>query len=110
MRSEHGWVFCLNRLWACSDFGAIFGDLLPGNTCKLDAPEGQDITDGLEIKVNLGGVWKQSLTELSGGQRCVGAAAAESCAAVCLRPCSRDRAGRRWRCVGVFPGRWWPCR
>jgi len=25
--------------------------------------------DGLEIKVQLGSVWKQSLTELSGGQR-----------------------------------------
>src|SRR6267142_1849351 len=28
--------------------------------------------DGLEIKVQLGSVWKQSLTELSGGQRCAG--------------------------------------
>ena len=27
--------------------------------------------DGLEVKVQLGTVWKQSLTELSGGQRCV---------------------------------------
>jgi structural maintenance of chromosome 2 len=27
------------------------------------------ISDGLEVKVCLGGVWKQSLTELSGGQR-----------------------------------------
>jgi chromosome segregation ATPase len=26
--------------------------------------------DGLEIKVQLDNVWKQSLTELSGGQRC----------------------------------------
>ncbi|KAJ8323186.1 Structural maintenance of chromosomes protein 2 [Batrachochytrium dendrobatidis] len=51
------------------DFGLIFGDLLPGNTCKLEASEGQDITEGLEIKVCLGGAWKQSLTELSGGQR-----------------------------------------
>lgn len=51
------------------DFGAIFGDLLPGNTSKLEPPEGQDITEGLEVKVALGGVWKQSLTELSGGQR-----------------------------------------
>lgn len=53
------------------DFGGIFGDLLPGNTAKLEPPEGQDITEGLEVKVNLGGVWKQSLTELSGGQRLV---------------------------------------
>jgi structural maintenance of chromosome 2 len=50
------------------DFGAIFGDLLHGNTCKLEAVDG-DITQGIEIKVCLGGVWKQSLTELSGGQR-----------------------------------------
>lgn len=28
-----------------------------------------DITEGLEVKVRLGQVWKQSLTELSGGQR-----------------------------------------
>jgi structural maintenance of chromosome 2 len=27
--------------------------------------------DGLEVKVQLGSVWKQSLTELSGGQRSV---------------------------------------
>jgi len=26
--------------------------------------------DGLEMKVQLGSVWKQGLTELSGGQRC----------------------------------------
>ncbi|KAI8086313.1 uncharacterized protein BX664DRAFT_335502 [Halteromyces radiatus] len=51
------------------DFAAIFGDLLAGNTCKLQAPEGKTISEGLEVKVCLGGVWKQSLTELSGGQR-----------------------------------------
>lgn len=51
------------------DFAEIFGDLLAGNTCKLQAPEGKLISDGLEVKVCLGGVWKQSLTELSGGQR-----------------------------------------
>jgi len=51
------------------DFGTIFGDLLPGNSAKLDVLEDKDISEGLEIKVNLGGVWKQSLTELSGGQR-----------------------------------------
>jgi len=51
------------------DFGLIFNDLLPGNTAKLDPPEGKEITDGLEVKVCLGKVWKQSLTELSGGQR-----------------------------------------
>ncbi|KAH8925426.1 RecF/RecN/SMC protein [Atractiella rhizophila] len=51
------------------DFGAIFGDLLPGNTCKLEPMQGKDITEGLEVKVRLGQVWKASLTELSGGQR-----------------------------------------
>jgi chromosome segregation ATPase len=52
-----------------SDFGAIFGDLLPGNTAMLAPCEGKTIADGLEVKVCLGGVWKESLTELSGGQR-----------------------------------------
>src|SRR2546430_2993168 len=47
-------------------------DLLPGgNTAKL-VPIDDDvgrIQEGLEVKVCLGKVWKQSLTELSGGQR-----------------------------------------
>ena len=51
------------------DFGGIFAELLPGNFAKLQPPEGQDLTQGLEVKVRLGNVWKQSLTELSGGQR-----------------------------------------
>ena len=54
-----------------SDFGGIFAELLPGNFAKLQPPEGKDLTEGLEVKVQLGSVWKQSLTELSGGQRCV---------------------------------------
>lgn len=52
-----------------SDFGDIFAELLPGNYAKLQPPEGQELTQGLEVKVRLGSVWKQSLTELSGGQR-----------------------------------------
>ena len=51
------------------DFGAIFGELLPGNYAMLQPPEGQDVTQGLEVRVRLGATWKQSLTELSGGQR-----------------------------------------
>jgi hypothetical protein len=51
------------------DFGGIFAELLPGNFAKLQPPDGQDLMDGLEVKVQLGTVWKQSLTELSGGQR-----------------------------------------
>lgn len=56
------------------DFGAIFAELLPpagANWCKLEPPEGQSLTDGLDIKVCLGSVWKASLSELSGGQRSV---------------------------------------
>ena len=69
MRS--GFTHAYLGLLLVSDFGNIFGELLPGNTSKLEAPEGGDIMDGLEIKVRLGAVWKQSLTELSGGQRYV---------------------------------------
>merc|ERR1712060_931922 len=43
--------------------------LLPHANAKLEPPQGMDPTEGLEIKVGFHGVWKQSLTELSGGQR-----------------------------------------
>jgi len=61
----------LHRTWqkVNGDFGQIFAELLPGNFAKLEPPEGKDVTEGLEVKVCLGKVWKQSLTELSGGQR-----------------------------------------
>ncbi|OXV08340.1 hypothetical protein Egran_03897 [Elaphomyces granulatus] len=61
----------LHKTWTKvnGDFGQIFAELLPGSFAKLDPPEGKDITDGLEFKVSLGKVWKQSLAELSGGQR-----------------------------------------
>ena len=51
------------------DFGSIFSSLLPGATSKLEPPQGKDVLDGLEVKVAFGGVWKESLSELSGGQR-----------------------------------------
>jgi structural maintenance of chromosome 2 len=51
------------------DFGEIFATLLPGTEAKLQPPEGQDFLDGLEVKVAFGGLWKESLSELSGGQR-----------------------------------------
>jgi len=52
------------------DFGSIFSTLLPGTSAKLEPPEGGDVCeDGLEVKVAFGSVWKESLTELSGGQR-----------------------------------------
>ncbi|QRV81363.1 structural maintenance of chromosomes protein [Ceratobasidium sp. AG-Ba] len=50
-------------------FGQIFAELLPSNFAKLQPPEGKELAEGLEVKVRLGQVWKQSLTELSGGQR-----------------------------------------
>ncbi|MCJ1292112.1 Structural maintenance of chromosomes protein 2 [Xylographa carneopallida] len=61
----------LRKTWTKvnGDFGQIFAELLPGSFAKLDPPEGKQISDGLEVKVSLGKVWKQSLTELSGGQR-----------------------------------------
>ena len=63
----------LQKTWekVNGDFGAIFAELLPGSFARLDPPEGKTIGDGLEVKVCLGKVWKQSLTELSGGQRFV---------------------------------------
>lgn len=52
------------------DFGSIFSTLLPGTSAKLEPPEGaRSFLEGLEVRVAFGGVWKQSLTELSGGQR-----------------------------------------
>lgn len=51
------------------DFGSIFSMLLPGTQAKLEPPEGLTASDGLEVKVAFNGVWKESLTELSGGQR-----------------------------------------
>ncbi|PFX31137.1 Structural maintenance of chromosomes protein 2 [Stylophora pistillata] len=51
------------------DFGSIFSTLLPGTTAKLAPPEGHTELDGLEVKVAFGNVWKESLSELSGGQR-----------------------------------------
>lgn len=51
------------------DFGNIFADLLPGSFAKLVPVLPMDVTKGLEVKVKLGPVWKESLVELSGGQR-----------------------------------------
>jgi hypothetical protein len=48
----------------------IYAEFLPaGNFAKLQPPDNQDLMGGCEIKVQLGSVWKASLTELSGGQR-----------------------------------------
>jgi structural maintenance of chromosome 2 len=52
-----------------ADLGSIFSTLLPGTTAKLEPEEGKTFMDGLEVKVAFGGVWKDSLSELSGGQK-----------------------------------------
>lgn len=52
-----------------TDFGNIFRDLLPGTSARLEPPEGMSVEDGLEIRVAFADVWKDSLSELSGGQR-----------------------------------------
>ncbi|THF98937.1 hypothetical protein TEA_011136 [Camellia sinensis var. sinensis] len=52
-----------------NDFGSIFSTLLPGTMAKLETPEGSTFLEGLEVCVAFGSVWKQSLSELSGGQR-----------------------------------------
>lgn len=61
----------LKKAWeeVNSNFGSIFTTLLPGAQAKLDPPDGSNFLKGLEVKVGFNGVWKESLTELSGGQR-----------------------------------------
>ncbi len=43
--------------------------LLPGTFAKLEPTSDRSLMEGLEVKVAFNGVWKESLTELSGGQR-----------------------------------------
>jgi structural maintenance of chromosome 2 len=61
----------LERTWVKvnRDFGSIFSTLLPGAFAKLEPPDGMKAWEGLEVKVAFGDVWKDSLSELSGGQR-----------------------------------------
>ncbi|KAK9805921.1 hypothetical protein WJX73_005152 [Symbiochloris irregularis] len=61
----------LEKTWKAvnGNFGSIFSTLLPGTSAKLEPPEGESFLAGLEVRVAFGGVWKESLTELSGGQR-----------------------------------------
>ncbi|KAF7255557.1 hypothetical protein EG68_07779 [Paragonimus skrjabini miyazakii] len=55
------------------EFCNIFSTLLPGSKARLLPPENLSVLDGLEIKVAFGDVWKESLNELSGGQRSLAA-------------------------------------
>ncbi|EFC38631.1 structural maintenance of chromosome 2 [Naegleria gruberi] len=52
-------------------FRSIFSMLLVGASAKLEPPSDavNGPLDGLEVKVAFNGAWKESLTELSGGQR-----------------------------------------
>jgi structural maintenance of chromosome 2 len=61
----------LKKAWeeVNNNFGSIFTTLLPGAQAKLDPPDGKTFLKGLEVKVGFNGIWKESLTELSGGQR-----------------------------------------
>ena len=53
------------------DFGSIFSSLLPGAQARLAPPPGaaSTVLDGLQVGVAFNGAWKESLAELSGGQR-----------------------------------------
>lgn len=51
------------------EFGKIFSSVLPGAQARLKQINLDDITAGLEICVAFNGLWKDSLEELSGGQR-----------------------------------------
>jgi len=51
------------------DLGRIFATLLPGAFAKLESVSKNTLLEGVEFKVAFGDVWKESLTELSGGQR-----------------------------------------
>mmetsp|Transcript_25105 Transcript_25105/g.59524 ORF Transcript_25105/g.59524 Transcript_25105/m.59524 type:complete len:1178 (-) Transcript_25105:240-3773(-) len=61
----------LKTTWAKvnRDFSSIFHTLLPNAQAKLQPPEGGTVLDGLVLKVGFGDCWKESLSELSGGQR-----------------------------------------
>uniref|UniRef100_A0A0N4ZSV1 Structural maintenance of chromosomes protein n=1 Tax=Parastrongyloides trichosuri TaxID=131310 RepID=A0A0N4ZSV1_PARTI len=50
------------------DFNKIFTMLLPGTEVKLVGVN-DDVLKGLEVKIAFNNVWKESLSDLSGGQR-----------------------------------------
>ncbi|KAH8372776.1 hypothetical protein KR009_004687 [Drosophila setifemur] len=51
------------------NFSGIFSSLLPGAEAKLNPVMTNGCLTGLEIKVGFNGTWKESLGELSGGQK-----------------------------------------
>ncbi|UKJ89675.1 chromosome segregation protein [Theileria orientalis] len=50
-------------------FAQIFSLLLNNATCKLVPSDSKDINSGIVMKICFNNVWKNSLSELSGGQR-----------------------------------------
>ena len=50
------------------EFGSIFSTLLPDASARLE-PSNGNVLEGLEVRVAFGGKEKESLSELSGGQR-----------------------------------------
>ncbi|EDX07141.1 GD25652 [Drosophila simulans] len=52
-----------------TNFSGIFSSLLPGAEAKLNPVHTNGCLTGLEIKVGFNGIWKESLGELSGGQK-----------------------------------------
>ena len=62
------WIQLLSITQVNKDFGSIFSKLLPGTTAKLEPPQGQDVLDGLEVKVGGISIWNEiDLTILSAG-------------------------------------------
>nr|XP_030113530.3 structural maintenance of chromosomes protein 2 [Taeniopygia guttata] len=51
------------------DFSSIFSTLLPGARAMLAPSKSHNVIVGMEFRVGLGKIWKENLTELSGGQR-----------------------------------------
>ncbi|XP_005176883.1 structural maintenance of chromosomes protein 2 [Musca domestica] len=61
----------VEKAWKVVDenFSSIFSTLLQGAQARLNPVKQNGHLSGLEIKVGFNGVWKESLGELSGGQR-----------------------------------------
>ncbi|XP_023306396.2 structural maintenance of chromosomes protein 2 [Lucilia cuprina] len=61
----------VEKAWKVVDdnFSSIFSSLLQGAQARLNPVKQNNQLIGLEIKVGFNGVWKESLGELSGGQR-----------------------------------------
>ncbi|CDJ61589.1 hypothetical protein, conserved, partial [Eimeria maxima] len=61
----------LKNTWRLVDanFSAIFEQLLPNAQAKLVQADEKDLMKGLEMKIAFHHKWKESLSELSGGQR-----------------------------------------